>query len=272
MILWLASYPKSGNTFVRALLSNYLDNKNKDVFTKMEGIQSFPKKKSFEGIVDNDLIKKDKYQLFKYFLSAQKKINENKKLNLVKTHNFFGSINGHEFTNKENTAGAIHIVRDPRSIAVSYAYHADISFEKSVDLLLMEKRISLNDGGYPEARMSWKIHFQSWLGCSFPKLLIRYEDLNKDTYNTFKKILIFTNQFLRNKIEITDEKINETTEACSFDNLSKLENKIGFEEKEKNEKFFRKGENKEWEKVLSPELIKKIENNFLDELKELNYI
>ena len=207
MILWLASYPKSGNTFVRALLSNYLDNKNKDVFTKMEGIQSFPKKKSFEGIVDNDLIKKDKYQLFKYFLSAQKKINENKKLNLVKTHNFFGSINGHEFTNKENTAGAIHIVRDPRSIAVSYAYHADISFEKSVDLLLMEKRISLNDGGYPEARMSWKIHFRSWLGCSFPKLLIRYEDLNKDTYNTFKKILIFTNQFLRNKIEITDEKI-----------------------------------------------------------------
>ena len=77
---------------------------------------------------------------------------------------------------------------------------------------------------------------------------------------------------MRNKIEITDEKINETTGACSFDNLSKLENKIGFEEKGKNEKFFRKGENKEWEKVLSPELIKKIENNFLDELKELNYI
>ena len=272
MILWLASYPKSGNTFVRALLSNYLNNENKDVFTKMRGIQSFPKKKSFEGIVDNDLIKKDKYQLFKYFLSAQKKINENKKLNLVKTHNFLGSINGNDFTNKENTAGAVHIVRDPRSIAVSYAYHADISFEKSVDLLLMEKRFGLNDGGYPEARMSWKIHFRSWLGCSFPKLLIRYEDLNEYTFNTFKKILIFMNQFLRNKIEITDEKINKTVEICSFVNLSKLENKIGFEEKEKKEKFFRKGENKEWEKVLSADLIKKIENNFLDELKELNYV
>ena len=136
----------------------------------------------------------------------------------------------------------------------------------------MEKRFGLNDGGYPEARMSWKIHFRSWLGCSFPKLLIKYEDLNKDTYNTFKKILIFTNQFLRNKIEIKEDKIKKNIEICSFNNLSKLENEIGFEEKEKSEKFFRKGENKEWEKVLAPELIKKIENNFFDELKELNYI
>ena len=110
MILWLASYPKSGNTFVRALLSNYLNDENIDAFTKMKGIQSFPKKNSFEGIVNEDLIKKDKYQLFKYFLSAQRKINENNKLNFVKTHNFFGSTNGYEFTNKENTAGAIHIV------------------------------------------------------------------------------------------------------------------------------------------------------------------
>ena len=272
MILWLASYPKSGNTFVRALLSNYLNNENKDVFKKMKGIQSFPKKNSFEGIVDESLIKKDKYQLFKYFLSAQKKINGNNKLNFVKTHNFFGSINGFEFTNKENTAGAIHIVRDPRSVAVSYAYHADISFEKSIDLLLMERRFGLNDGGYPEARMSWKIHFQSWLKCPFPKLLIKYEDLNKDTYNTFKRILIFINQFLKNKIEINDDKINKIIELCSFNNLSKLENKIGFDEREKNERFFRKGENKEWEKVLTPELIKKIENNFLNELKKLDYI
>tara|TARA_S200000501_G_C20765020_1_gene717888 strand:- start:111 stop:929 length:819 start_codon:yes stop_codon:yes gene_type:complete len=272
MILWLASYPKSGNTFLRALLSNYLINDNKDVFTKMKGIQSFPKKKSFEGIVDDDLIKKDKMQIFKYFLSAQKKINKNNKLFFVKTHNFFGSINGYEFTNEENTIGAIHIVRDPRAVAVSYAYHADVPFEKSVDLLLAERRFGLNDGGYLEARMSWKIHLQSWLRCPFPKLLIKYEDLNNDTYNTFKRILIFINQFLGDKIKIQDDKINETIEICSFKNLSKLENELGFEDKAKNKKFFRKGENKEWENVLAPELIKKIENNFLDELKKLKYI
>ena len=140
MILWLASYPKSGNTFVRALLSSYLNNENDNVFSKMRGIRSFPKKSSFDGIINDDLIKKDHMQLFKYFLSAQKKINENNKLNFVKTHNFFGPTNGYEFTNKENTAGAIHIVRDPRAVAVSYAHHSDVSFEKSVDKLQFQAK------------------------------------------------------------------------------------------------------------------------------------
>jgi len=272
MILWLASYPKSGNTFVRALLASYLNNDNDNVFSKMRGIRSFPKKSSFEGIISDDLIKKDHMLLFKYFLSAQRKINENNKLNFVKTHNFFGSTNGYEFTDRKNTAGAIHIVRDPRAVAVSYAYHSDISFEKSTDLLLMENRIGINDGGYPEARMSWKVHFNSWLDCSFPKLLIKYEELNKDTHNTFKKILIFINQFLGNKFEINEDKIKNTIDICSFSNLSKLESEIGFKEKQKNVRFFRKGENKEWKTVLTPELIRKIENHSLEELKKLNYI
>jgi len=272
MIIWLASYPKSGNTFVRALLSSYLNTENENIFSKMKGIRSFPKKSSFHGIVDDDLVKKDHMELFKYFLSAQKKINENNKLNFVKTHNYFGSTNGYEFTNKENTAGAIHIVRDPRSVAVSYAHHSDIPFEKSVDLLLMDNRIGINNGGYPEARMSWKIHFQSWLNCPFPKLLIKYEDLNKDTYNNFKKILVFINQFLRNKFEIDDDKIRKTVENCSFDNLSKLEREIGFEEKEKNVRFFRKGRNNEWKDVLPDEQIKRIERSYLNELKKLSYI
>ena len=272
MILWLASYPKSGNTFVRALLASYLNNDNDNVFSKMRGIRSFPKKSSFEGIISDDLIKKDHMLLFKYFLSAQRKINENNKLNFVKTHNFFGSTNGYEFTDRKNTAGVIHIVRDPRAVAVSYAYHSDISFEKSTDLLLMENRIGINDGGYPEARMSWKVHFNSWLDCSFPKLLIKYEELNKDTHNTFKKILIFINQFLGNKFEINEDKIKNTIDICSFSNLSKLESEIGFKEKQKNVRFFRKGENKEWKTVLTPELIRKIENHSLEELKKLNYI
>ena len=271
MIIWLASYPKSGNTFVRALLSSYLNNSNDNVFSKMRGIRSFPKQSSFSGIVDNNLVKKDHMQLFKYFIAAQNKINENNRLNFVKTHNFFGPTNGYEFTDKKNTAGAIHIVRDPRSVAVSYAHHSDITLQKSVELLLMENRIGINDGGYPEARMSWKIHFNSWANCVFPKILIKYEDLNDNTFDTFKKILIFINQFLGNKFEINDDKIKKTIDICSFNNLSKLEKQIGFDEKQKNVNFFRKGSNREWENALSPELIKKIENNVSKELEKLKY-
>ena len=175
MILWIASYPKSGNTWVRALLTNYISDGHENVLEKLNKISRFPNKNYFKNIVDIDLLKKDNMELFKYFIPAQEKINENKKLNIIKTHNFGGSIRGYPFSDLENTCGSVYIVRDPRSIAVSYAYHANITFEKSVDILLSENRIIINDKLYPEARMSWKIHILSWLNNPWPKVLIRYE-------------------------------------------------------------------------------------------------
>ena len=276
MIIWLASYPKSGNTWIRALLTNYLYNqsseKNGNAFSKMEMIKSFPKKSDFEGVVNEDMLKKNHMELFKYFIKAQEKINKDNNLHIIKTHNICGLVNDFEFTNKENTLGAIYIVRDPRSIAVSYAYHANISFEKSVDLLLDEKRITLHNKLYPEARSSWRVHLLSWLNHPMPKIFIKYEDLEKDTYKNFKSILIFINNFIRKKIEINEKNILKTIEDCSFDNLSKLEQKIGFGEKGKNENFFRKGKVDEWKDVLNPKLISKIEEEFSNELKKLKYI
>ena len=73
MIIWIASYPKSGNTWVRAFLANYFSKKTTDVLDKTYGIKNFPREKMFEGIVDNELIKKNKFELFKYFIQAQKK-------------------------------------------------------------------------------------------------------------------------------------------------------------------------------------------------------
>ena len=126
MILWLASYPKSGNTWVRLLITHYFS-KNKDLFKNIEKIKSFPTKDQFNGIFDEKLLKEEPLKLFDHFIEAQIKINENKKLNILKTHNFGGSIRGNEFTNKINTSGIIYVVRDPRSVAVSYAYHSDMT-------------------------------------------------------------------------------------------------------------------------------------------------
>ena len=277
MIVWLASYPKSGNTWMRALLSCYLfeehHKEDMDVFSKMRLIQSFPVKRAFSGIVDEEILKKNKFQAFKYFIKAQEKINKDPKLHIIKTHNFCGAVGGDFFTNKENTIGSIYIVRDPRSVAVSYAHYANITYEKSVKLMLDENRVAVHDQYYPEARLSWKTNLLSWLKSPSPKLLIRYEDLLKDTAGILKITIKFINQFIKNKIEIKEDKILKVIEECKFDNLKDLENTKGFKEKVNNKNnFFRKGEINEWSKALPINLIEELEKNFSKEMKELDYI
>ena len=76
-----------------------------------------------------------------------------------------------------------------------------------------------------------------------------------------------------NRIEIgLKNKILETIKICSFENLSLLEDQKGFEGKSKEKKFFREGRIDEWKNKLNKDLIKKIENNFYEEMKELKYL
>jgi len=269
MIVWIASYPKSGNTWLRLLISNYLWPDSTDIFGNLKYIPKFPKKNYFENIVDEKSLKKDSLEIFKHFIAAQEGINKNNELAFLKTHNFAGSIKGYPFTNSKNSSGAIYIVRDPRSVVVSSAHHNDYEFEKSTERIMSTKNVSLNDG-FMEARLSWKIHYLSWKKLDIPKIIIKYEDLFTDPTNKFLEVLEFINQF--KKIKIDENKIKETIEKCSFENLSDIEKKFGFTEKLGKENFFRKGLVDEWKKVLKENLVKKIEKEFFEEMKELKYL
>ena len=118
MILWLASYPKSGNTWIRLLLTNYLYPKTNNIFENLIKIPRFPNKQQFSGLVNLDNLG-HRTEIIKYFIDAQDKINLNNEINIIKTHNCGCAINDYEFTNDQNTCGFIYLVRDPRSVAVS---------------------------------------------------------------------------------------------------------------------------------------------------------
>tara|TARA_Y100001960_G_scaffold326019_1_gene409478 strand:- start:3009 stop:3824 length:816 start_codon:yes stop_codon:yes gene_type:complete len=270
MILWLASYPKSGNTWVRAFLTNYFSNKSENIFNDLKEIENFPNKKLFDGIVNLELIKNNKLEIFKHYITAQEKLNLNNKLNIVKTHNFAGSINGFPFSNLSNTCGFIYIVRDPRSVLVSYSHYSQLPFQKTLKSMLNQNLISMSNE-IPEARLDWKTHVRSWLNNSWPRILIKYEDLHKDPFKYFTQILTFISKF--KKVEIEESKIKKSIENCSFDKLSRLEKTKGFKEKKNiNTKFFRKGQIDEWKKVLPNDLIIQIESSFYDEMKKLGYL
>ena len=119
MIVWLASYPKSGNTLVRSMLSAYLFSKDGNFnFDLLKNIRKFPDFGVFKNLgVDIT----DENEVIKNYIYVQKEINkrDGNSIRFLKTHAALNDINGHKFTDLKNTLGAVYIVRDPRKIVLS---------------------------------------------------------------------------------------------------------------------------------------------------------
>tara|TARA_B100001123_G_C15163447_1_gene968384 strand:- start:101 stop:919 length:819 start_codon:yes stop_codon:yes gene_type:complete len=272
MILWIASYPKSGNTWVRALISTYLYSKDSNFkFELLNKIPKFIQEKHFSSICNLDEFKKNPLKISEYWQAAQSRINLANETIFLKTHNACAAYNNHWFTEDYNTIGYIYIVRDPRAVVCSKAHHTGLSIEQSVASLLNENEIGFN-GPYKLAEMpgSWRVNYASWKKKkNFNGIIIKYEDLVDNTEKEFKKILFFLKEKIN--INIEQEKISKSVISCQFSNLRKMEDEKGFVEKT-NSKFFRKGTKDSWKNDLDQNLRKKIEENFKSEMIELGYL
>ena len=138
MIIWIASYPKSGNTWVRSFLTSLLYSENGvNDFSKLNKITQFPNKYQFKNLVNDLQNIKGIYQNWK---NAQDFINLDNKIKLLKTHHVNCTIEDFQFTNNANSLGAIYIVRDPRTVLISVKNHFNLeSFSKAKDFILNEK-------------------------------------------------------------------------------------------------------------------------------------
>ena len=139
MIIWIASYPKSGNTWIRSLLSSYLFSESgKFSFELLKNIERFSIK------IDKANIKvKSNYQteISKNWIPSQIKINRDKKIRFFKTHNAMCAINGNKFTDKQNTLATIYIIRDPRNLVTSLAHHYQLNINDAFNFLTNKRKI-----------------------------------------------------------------------------------------------------------------------------------
>ena len=263
MITWIASYPKSGNTWVRSFLSNYLSDNEDFNFKQLKRIKKFPSEALFEELNVNQNNAGD---IAANWIPMQSIVNLKNKLTYLKTHNAMMTINNHKFTNADNTNGFIYLVRDPRDVLISYTSHMSISLETTLNIMTSD----LAYGNQDKVIMStWANHYNSWKNSSFPKIIIKYEDLVEDSENNFNKIIAFLNKI--NNLPIDKEKIKRCIVNSNFDSLKKLEQKEGFDEATKNA-FFRKGKVGQWKEVLDKKTTKKIEDSFNKEMKDLGYL
>ncbi len=278
MIIWLASYPKSGNTWLRLFLRAYFLPEGKKFSINDEGNQDYETKKfpDHKMLLDNKINFNKFEEIVKNWINLQEYINLNNKINFLKTHNGNYNINGFPFTNSENTLGGVYIVRDPRDVALSMTNHFNMSIEQAVKNMTNMQHYEFFDKNMPQGfKISimgdWSSNYNSWKYYQARKIhLVRYEDMINNSEKTFRNILDYLSKFL--PLKLNNEKIKSALELTSFSNLSSIENKTGFTEIGSGEKFFRKGEVGEWKKKLDPKLANKLEEAFKKEMLELNYL
>ncbi|MDB4033968.1 sulfotransferase domain-containing protein [Candidatus Pelagibacter sp.] len=283
MIFWIASYPKSGNTWLRTLISAYYYSKD-GIFNQniLKNIGQFPEKRHF---VDFNYNPENVTDTAKFWIKSQEKINKDKKIRFFKTHNTFGKVNNYDFTNKDNSAGCIYIVRDPRNVITSLENHYEMHHEEALKWITnLNKYIydvhKIKEDGYSNFQFisSWNINYKSWnIQKKIPIKIIKYEDLLKETFVVFKDIVEFVNKTLNIKEKINIDKLKNSVNSTNFNKLKNDEKNNGFIEavlSKKNEKkipFFNLGPDNDWRKILDKDKQEKLTNIFKDDLIELGY-
>ena len=289
-IIWIPSYPKSGNTWVRLILTCLFFTKDGifNDFTELKHIDKFDSFKFFKFIKNESLndykkifnnknFNEDSFlTYFKYNIKAQKRIYSKGKIIFFKTHNARAKINNNFYTDEQTTLGFIYIIRDPRDIVVSYSNYLSEDINKTIDLLI-DTKIHGNEKNleiFPEVLLNWKDHYLSWSKFDkVPSLFLRYEDLLENQHKQITNIINFLFKNYNIEINNLEKKIENTISSISFKKLQNLETIKKFEENlnKHNKPFFRKGETGNWKNILNQKQINKIQNAFHDVMVKNNY-
>ena len=278
-IIWISSYPKSGNTWMRFLISNYFFNTSNEFNFQIADntILMFPQLSLMKKIVDRKTLIENPFNISKYWLNLQKEVSiDGGNVVFFKNHNALISIEKNDFTNMDLTLAAIYIVRDPRDVVISYAHYKNESYDKVISDLCDKKLFynisSIDNFPYIEILGSWSYHYKSWkFGMpDMPRVIIKYEDLLKDCIGQFNNTIDFLSKILNHKKD--NNKIQFSVKNSEFSLLQEGEKKFGMKTNKGKDKFFRSGKAQQWKNLLSLTQIKKIEASCQQGMKELNYL
>ena len=277
MIIWIASYPKSGNTYLRSFISSYyFSKKGKFNFELLMNILQFPSVKFAKKNLNSEI------EASNNWIYNQNQFFSGDNVHFIKTHNSLDQYKGYSFTTKNLTLGGIYIVRDPRNIITSMTHHYSLTYEQAYKKLIDENATLLEksrDGDYSNFTFlgSWSSHFKSWKNSKdFKILFVKYEDLENNKYDTFKKIVQFINDLKNDKSSLNEKKFLNSVNSTNFSNLRNKEEIDGFDESVNSKsgerkRFFNLGFNNRWQKILPKNILTKINNNLQSDLNDLGY-
>ncbi len=288
--VWLASYPKSGNTWFRMLVANLSakDGKPADINDLPErgGIASGRAPFDYLSLIDSGLLTHDEIdclrpRIYEDLASGAQddeydKPEDAPPVRFVKVHDAYTLTPSGEplLAGRHGADGAIVIVRDPRDVAPSFANHSRSSIDEAIRFMGDAQAAFCGKSGRLHSQLrqqlpDWSGWMESWLGQDdIPVHLIRYEDMKADTFGTFRRALDFAGR------PASDDDIRRAVGYADFAELRRQEEEKGFSEVPRpgaSGKFFRRGDVGAWRDELSAEQVARIEAAHAPMMRRLGY-
>ncbi|MGZ3874703.1 MAG: sulfotransferase domain-containing protein [Mucilaginibacter sp.] len=276
-IVWLASYPKSGNTWFRAFLTALLGDGDLNINEmKTDGI--FSARGIFDSCTDLDstYLRDEEVKLLQPEVYCHLAKEYEKERLFVKVHDAYtyNELN-QPIIPTPPTLCAIYLIRNPLDVVASLANHNGSTIDAAIKLMnnpkgtLARQKGNLNvNNQFSQLMLDWSGHAESWTAqTGFPVLAVRYEDMLADPLATFSRAVAFMG------VDTTADKILKAIEETRFDKLKAQEAAGGFKEKNpRSESFFRSGSKGNWEKELTAAQAESILTHHADVMRKYNYI
>lgn len=265
-IIWLASFPKSGNTWTRAFLGNYLAPKG--VRLSINQLNAFTTGDVRQDFWDAAWGSPYHGQSVETGIKLRPKVlrliaASKNQLHFVKTHTCIDKIDGTPLIPPDVTAAAIYIIRNPFDVALSYARHISGTVDEAIDRMSNAEALNASESQIFEIIGRWDQHVGSWeTAPGLPLFFMRYEDMTNDTEATFRALLKYL------QIPVNDGQLRRAIRNSSFKELQKQETSEGFSERpETMERFFVSGKSGGWRTQLSAAQKDRIATEFESTLK-----
>jgi len=273
-IVWLASYPKSGNTWTRSFLHNLAKIKSGE--TGPQSINAMQRytvwdiaKPLYAEVLGYEPTDEHRPQIAAVRHKVQQRIADSLEgLIFAKTHAALIVNRGHTTLNFAVTSGAIYIIRNPLDVAISFAHHMGSSVNHAIDLMGHRGLESaMGSSAVYETYGSWSENVLSWTRKPHPAVYImRYEDMLAEPVKTFGRLARHLLQ------EASSNELEEAIERSSFERLQSQEEQMGFIERPKEaQRFFREGRAGQWKDVLTAAQIKTIVRDHGEQMARFGY-
>ena len=275
-LCWLASYPKSGNTWLRYFLANLSAADNKPISLNSMRNDGAATSKNFIsehlGIELSDLNEREISRLQRlFYLQLNSELNSTR---WFKLHDAFRyTVEGRPLFPPEVTAATVHIVRNPLDIVASLSNHLNCNYDQAIDFINnRESRLDHSNHTHtwktPQLLYSWSAHVKSWLEAEGMNVLtLRYEDILDNPSLMFSRVI----QHL--DIDVSEAQFSTALSHSQFSTMQERESREGFVEKDKNTSlFFRQGLSGGWRNELSKKQITRITTANTEMMERLSYL